>query len=235
MMTYTFEPIGYIRSCFKEKFGVPRQPGLVPEATATLEITPQFSIGDAFRFLETFSHIWILFIFHQCADKAWRSLVRPPRLGGNQKVGVFASRSGFRPNAIGQSAVELVHIEIDNQSVCLHLKGVDIVDGTPVLDVKPYLPYADRLPLATGGYAPQKPDPKCNVTFAPAADRICSQLENDQRPQLKQLITNILALDPRPAYAGAARKSEYGFRVWDLNIRVKVAKEGFIVETIEPV
>ena len=108
MPHYTFEPIGFINSCFKEKFGIPRQPGIVSHATATLEVEPQFSQSEAFRHLETFSHVWIIFVFHHSLKHRWKTTVRPPRLGGNQRVGVFASRSGFRPNAIGQSAVKLI-------------------------------------------------------------------------------------------------------------------------------
>ncbi len=232
MTPFAFNPIGTIRSCFKEKFGVPRQPGLVPEVTAILEMAPPFQHSDAFRDLETFSHIWILFVFDQCIDQTWRPTVRPPRLGGNQRVGVFASRSGFRPNPIGQSAVELIKIEADKQPLRLHLRGADMVDGTPVLDIKPYLPYTDCLPSAKGGYAHQPPDFKFKVVFSPMAAQACHALEKSQHPRLGQLVTSLLALDPRPAYADATSKTEYGIRLWDLNVRFKIVKNCFIVESI---
>jgi tRNA (adenine37-N6)-methyltransferase len=233
MSDYTFRPIGFIRSCFKEKFGVPRQPGLVPEAGAILEIVPEFQRSEAFRDLVAFSHIWILFVFHQCIDSHWRPTVRPPRLGGNQRVGVFASRSGFRPNPIGQSAVELVNVETGKGILNLHLKGVDLVDGTPVLDIKPYLPYADSLPQAKSGYAPEKPAARFKVLFSRTAQNACLALEQRQYPQLKQLIINLLALDPRPGYADTTTKSEYGMRLWELNITFKVMENHFLVQRIE--
>lgn len=233
MTAYTFNPIGFIRSCFMEKFGTPRQSGLVPEAGAVLEIAPQFQRSEAFRDLETFSHIWLIFVFHQCIDNHWHPTVRPPRLGGNRRVGVFASRSGFRPNPIGQSAVQLVKLEASKGLLRLHLQGVDLVDGTPVLDIKPYLPYADSLPGAKAGYAPQRPVAKAEVIFSRTAEQACHRLRITRHPQLKQLIIDLLALDPRPGYANGTTKRKYGMRLWDLNIIFKVNENHFVVERIE--
>jgi tRNA-Thr(GGU) m(6)t(6)A37 methyltransferase TsaA len=230
-MKFTFEPIGHIHSCFLEKFGIPRQPGLVPDARAVVEIEPPFQRIEAFQALEGFSHIWILFVFHQCRS-TWKSTVRPPRLGGNQRVGVFASRSGFRPNPIGQSVVELVSIEAGRGSLWLHIKGVDLMNGTPVLDIKPYLPYADCLPHARAGYAGETPRAIKEVVFSPAATKSCRQLENDSRPNLCHLITRLLSLDPRPGYAGPSGKRHYGMRLWDLDIRFSVDGDQFVVNEV---
>ena len=230
-MKFTFSPIGHIRSCFSEKFGIPRQPGLVPDARAVVDIEPTFQRIEAFQELEGFSHIWILFVFHQCRS-TWKPTVRPPRLGGNRRVGVFASRSGFRPNPIGQSVVELVSIEAGRGSLRLHIKGVDLMDGTPVLDIKPYLPYADCRPHARAGYAGDKPQAVKQVVFSPAATKACRELENDSRPNIGSLITGLLSLDPRPGYADTSEKRNYGMRLWDLDVKFSVDDNQFIVNDV---
>lgn len=235
MPTYSFEPIGYIRSCFKEKFGIPRQPGLVPDATAILEIEPSFSRKEAFRHLETFSHVWILFVFHQSLRHSWKTTVRPPRLGGNQRVGVFASRSGFRPNAIGQSAVELISINETQGKIELLLGGVDLLHGTPVLDIKPYLPYADAISKAKSGYAHHLPRDQWPVVFSSGAAHKCEQFEQTRYPGLQKLIKDLLALDPRPGYRDDAPSNGYGMRLWDLNIKFRFNADHIEVESIEVV
>ncbi len=235
MSSYTFNPIGHIHSCFKQKFGIPRQPGLVREATAILEMAPEFSQMEAFRRLADFSHIWVLFVFHGTLGQGWSPSVRPPRLGGNRRVGVFASRSGFRPNPIGQSAVELVSIEKSPGKIRLHLKGVDLLDGTPVLDVKPYLPYADSLPLARSGFAPDPPPKTMAVRFSDEAARTCRLLEAQSHPRLEPLIIDLLALDPRPGYTPDSEKRSFGMRLWDLNIRFQVLHDHIEVTSIETV
>jgi tRNA-Thr(GGU) m(6)t(6)A37 methyltransferase TsaA len=233
MKSYTFEPIGQIRSCFKEKFGIPRQPGLIKQVSAELEIFPEFRNQEAFRELEAFSHIWLVFVFHACQGRPWKTTVRPPRLGGNQRVGIFASRSGFRPNPIGQSVVALAGIENRKQSVVLHLRGADLLDGTPVLDIKPYLPYADSVPDACAGYAGLKPQPVLSIAFSNQALATCHLLES-QHPGLKDLIHDLLALDPRPAYHRSDPQREaYGMRLWDWNVRFRVEGSQVIVEQIE--
>lgn len=233
MPHYSFEPIGFINSCFREKFGVPRQPGLAPNARAILEIEPRFSHTEAFRRLETFSHVWILFVFHQSIGRRWKTTVRPPRLGGNRRVGVFASRSGFRPNAIGQSAVKLISIDKRKAGIELMLGGVDLLHGTPVLDIKPYLPYADTISKATSGYALHPPGPRRPVAFSPQAADTCKQLERDSHPGLEELITDLLALDPRPGYRKASPSHQYGMRLWDLNITFRFDTMQVLVDAIE--
>ena len=168
----------------------------------------------------------IIFVFHQCCQNRRRSTVRPPRLGGNQRVGVFASRSGFRPNPIGQSVVELTAVERTRGKICLRLRGIDLLDGTPVLDIKPYLPYADCRPEAKAGYASARPKAGMTVRFTDAAAQTCRMLENRPTyPRLERLITDMLALDPRPGYADTHKKKAYGVRLWDLNIRFQVVAE----------
>jgi tRNA (adenine37-N6)-methyltransferase len=235
MSAFTFQPIGTIHSCFPEKFGIPRQPGLAPDATAVLEIHPPYLNQETFRNLELFSHIWILFVFHRCLRTSWKATVRPPRLGGNRRVGVFSSRSGFRPNPIGQSAVELVSIEKSPGKILLHLKGVDLLDGTPVLDIKPYLPYADSLPQARSGFAPDPPPKTMAVRFSEQAARTCRSLEAQSDPRLERLIVDLLALDPRPGYAPDSEKRSYGMRLYDLNVRFEVHDDHIMVTAIEQV
>ena len=144
-----FEIIGFVETCFKEKFGIPRQPGLVNEARGIIRLRNEDDYRTAIRTLEGFSHVWVVFVFHEHGSKNWKPSIRPPRLGGAKKVGVLASRSPHRPNPIGLSALEIEKIVIDApQGPEIHVRGVDLLDGTPVLDIKPYLPYADSIPKA---------------------------------------------------------------------------------------
>ena len=234
MTEYTFKPIGRIASCFTQKFGIPRQPGLVPEARADLDVLPPYHRYEAFKGLEAFSHIWIIFVFHGLHVGRWKTTVRPPRLGGNQRLGVFATRSGFRPNPIGQSVVQLVGLQKSKDALRLHLKGADLLDGTPVLDIKPYLPYADSIPKARAGFADTPPDARFQVSFTPAADRTCRRLESEAYPDLCRLIRSVLCRDPRPAYLDGATQRRFGLRLWDLDIQFKVEAGQMVVETIEP-
>jgi tRNA (adenine37-N6)-methyltransferase len=232
MRSYAFDPIGCIRSCFKEKFGIPRQPGLVPEARAILEIRPPYLQSEAFRGLAEFSHIWIIFVFHHGDHERWNPTVRPPRLGGNRRMGVFATRSGFRPNPIGQSVVSLTRIEAAKGRLALHLGGVDLLDGTPVLDIKPYLPYADCISNARAGYAHQPPKAEWGVQFSPGAAQSCRIFEN-RHPGLQALIARLLAYDPRPGYRPSQTNQAFGMRLWDLNIRFRFEADFILVEAIE--
>ena len=208
-------PIGTLHSCYGEKFGIPRQPGLVESATATLELIPPFNTPEALRGLDKFTHLWVVFIFHQTTRDQWKATVRPPRLGGNERIGVFASRSNFRPNPIGLSVVELQKIE----GTRLHLGGGDFLDGTPVLDIKPYIPYADSIPDASGAFAATAPEPGNQVEFSPEAEQALHQLENENRPALRKLITDMLAYNPRPAYQVDDPERIFGTRIFDLDIR----------------
>ncbi len=233
MKPFAFEPIGRIRSCFTEKFGIPRQPGLVPEVRADLEIFAPFNQKEAFRGLDDFSHIWLLFIFHGLNHKQWHPTVRPPRLGGNRRIGVFATRTGFRPNPIGQSVVSLLNVDTAEGKVVLHLGGVDLLDGTPVIDIKPYVPYADSIPHASAGYAAEPPAEKLSVTFSKTAEQACRKLDPAKYPELKALIINLLSQDPRPAYKESSHKQTYGLLLWDLNVQFSVAQQSVIVTAID--
>jgi tRNA-Thr(GGU) m(6)t(6)A37 methyltransferase TsaA len=216
---FAFEPVGIIHSCFKESFGIPRQAGLVPANEATLHLLPPYDVPDALRGLQGFSHVWILFVFHGEYGVAWAPLVRPPRLGGNDKIGVFASRSPHRPNPIGLSAVKLLSIDTAPPGVRLRLGGGDFLDGTPVLDVKPYVSYADALPDATSGYAAPPPGPVLQVEFSDEASAQC-EAEAYRYPQLKTLITQMLALDPRPAYLAQQGDGRvFGCRLLDFDVK----------------
>ena len=210
-------PIGVIHSVFREKFGIPRQPGLVPAARATLELLPPYARPEAVRGLEDFSHLWLLFVFHGVPAGRWQPTVRPPRLGGNRRLGVFATRSTFRPNPLGLSAVKLERIVIRHGQVVLHLAGVDLLDGTPVLDIKPYLPYADCIAEAAGGFAAEAPALLSAVEFSPAAAGFCAAWRGSD---LRELITQILRQDPRPAYERADPIPRlHGMKLYNLDVR----------------
>ncbi len=214
---FRFAPIGVVHSCFREKFGIPRQPGLVPAARATLELLPPYNQPAAVRGLEGFSHLWLLFVFHGVPAGYWRATVRPPRLGGNRRLGVFATRSTFRPNPIGLTAAKLDHIAVRQGQVTLHLAGVDLLDGTPVLDIKPYLPYADRIAEAVGGFASATPETELAVEFSPAASAFCAAWPGGD---LRELIDQILRQDPRPAYERASPTPRlHGMKLYDLDVR----------------
>lgn len=220
---FQFAPIGIVRSCFREKFGIPRQPGLVEVARATLELLPPYNQPAAIRGLEGFSHVWLVFVFHGVPAGRWQPTVRPPRLGGNRRLGVFATRSTFRPNPIGLSAVALERIATGRGRVALHLAGVDLLDGTPVLDIKPYLPYADRIPAATGGFAAEAPPPALAVEFSPAAAAFCAAWPVGD---LGELIAQILRQDPRPAYARTdPAPRHHGMKLYDCDVRWNVRGE----------
>lgn len=217
-------PVATLYTCFKEKFGIPRQMNLAPDAPGRLVFHPGFADKDAVRELETFSHIWLIFLFHQVRNRSWSALVRPPRMGGNKKAGVFATRSPFRPNPVGISAVKLENVEHTGEGPVLHLSGVDILDATPVLDIKPYLPWADAIEQADGGFAGEKPDTGLHVVFSDRANTQCRALTG-QIPRLVSLITQIVENDPRPGYdAGSSSKREkiYGVRIFDLDVKWQV-------------
>lgn len=220
MKDFHFQCIGRVRSCFTEKFGIPRQPGLANAAEAVIELFPPFDCEEACAELRGFSHVWVVFVFHQAIRDEWKPTVRPPRLGGNQRIGVFASRSPFRPNPIGMSAVELQAIECDDGHCRLLLRGADLLDGTPVLDIKPYVPYTDALPEARGGFAAQPPEKSLTVGFTPAAAEQCAKWEQACYPGLALLIEQVLGLDPRPAYCTERDEQKvYGMRLYDLDVK----------------
>ena len=230
-MNYNFKTIGTIHSCYKEKFGIPRQPGLV-SSTATIEMALEYSHDDAFRELETFSHIWVFFVFHAIEFKNWKSTVRPPRLGGNQRVGVFASRSMFRPNPIGLSVVELTSVERVENKIVLTVVGGDFLDATPVIDIKPYVPYVDSVDAAIPGYAIEKPDLKFDVVFTEDA-QVELEKANKKYPMLSSIVTEILKLDPRPAYHEKKQiKKEFAIKLYDYDLKWHVVDNEIIVTAL---
>ena len=217
-MMFSFAPIGVIHSPFKEKFGIPRQPDLAPHAVVTLELLPPYNQADCVRGLESFSHLWITFVFHETSARGWQPLVRPPRLGGNAKVGVFASRSTHRPNPLGLSLVRLAGIDT-SQGVCLTLLGTDLLDQTPVLDIKPYIPFVEAQPNARGGFA-EAPPPTLEVCWSQQARQDLAAL-NTPPADLSQLIEEVLAQDPRPAYQNTPERI-YGVRLYRYNVRFRI-------------
>ena len=204
------EPIGIVRTCFGEKFAVPRQPGICPSAWGRLVFHEEYRSQEALRGIEGFSHLWLIFGFHQTVAQGWKPTVRPPRLGGNQRVGVFASRSTFRPNGLGLSLVRLE--EVDGCE--LLLGGVDLVDGTPIYDVKPYLPYAEAFPDARGGFA-EEPIPRLEVEIAETAT--ADFLAQPARSQA--VIREVLSLDPRPPTQTGDADRVFGAVLCGCNVR----------------
>ncbi len=214
--------IGYIHSPYKEKFAVPRQPGLVPSATAELEIAAPYDDINAFSGLESFSHLWLVFIFHKNSvlkgENKWSPTVRPPRLGGNKRLGIFATRSPCRPNPIGLSLVEFHGIKQVNGKIFLRLSNIDLVEGTPIIDIKPYIPYADAKPDALAGFAQQQPAALMQVQFSGKAESKLDSIKQDY-PTLRQLIVEVLQQDPRPAYKkNKADAKTYAVHLSDFNI-----------------
>lgn len=219
-------PIGHIRSPFPEKFGIPRQAGLAPAAVSVLELDRDRVPAEALRGIEGATHLWIIFELHG-AGPSEAGTVRPPRLGGNERLGVFATRSPFRPNPIGLSAVRLVEV----RDHALVLGGGDFLDGTPVLDIKPYVPYADRIDDARCDWAADAPGPLA-VRFDPGAER--SLQGRADGAGLRELIVQVLRLDPRPAYrADGPGDAGFGVRVADVNVRFRVDGEGVVVQAVE--
>ncbi|UVM57195.1 tRNA (N6-threonylcarbamoyladenosine(37)-N6)-methyltransferase TrmO [Pseudomonas sp. B21-012] len=213
-MNYSVAPIGHVRSCFKEKFAIPRQPQLAPAARGVLELLPPYDNGEAVAGLEQVSHVWLLFLFHQALEDKPRLKVRPPRLGGNKSMGVFATRATHRPNGIGQSVVRLEKVEAGR----LWLSGIDLLDGTPVLDIKPYVPYADAVADATNQMADAPPAPiavSWSDTALPQAREHALRLAEP----LVELIEQCLAQDPRPAYQVPPPERVYGVKFWDVQVR----------------
>jgi len=192
-MSHQLDVIARIRSDFKEKFGIPRQSGIVDELRAKIVFEPKYRNADALRGIEGFSHLWLIWQFSENIRQDWSPTVRPPRLGGNTRMGVFATRSPFRPNNLGLSCVRLVSVEKSEElGTYLVVAGADLMDGTPIYDIKPYLPYADAHPEAEGGFAPD-PGKKLSVEFE---GECMEKVPEDKRAALE----GILAADPRPSY-----------------------------------
>lgn len=191
-MGMTIEPIGVLESCYLDKFGTPRQPGLVPSSFGRIRIFPEWQPVDSLQGLGEFSHIWVLFHFHQNHVSSFKAKVHPPRMDG-EKIGVFATRSPHRPNPIGLSLLKLERIH----DGYIYISGIDIVDGTPILDIKPYLSYVESIPDATCGWAQKKVDVDIEVKFPPSLEDKMAKIEITH-PKFKDLVVSTLKLDPRP-------------------------------------
>ena len=218
-------PIAHIRSDFSEKFGIPRQSGLVEELTAAVVFEPPYRVPDALRGVEGFSHLWLIWEFSQARREGWSPTVRPPRLGGNKRLGVFATRSPFRPNPLGLSCVRLLELRQDReQGPVLTVAGADLLDGTPIYDIKPYLPYADCKPEAVGGFASQ---PKGTDLEVDCPDRLLDCVPEGKRAALLA----VLAQDPRPQYQDDPERV-YGMAFAGLEVKFRVAGERLTVTEI---
>lgn len=214
----TLDPIGIVHTCFGGKFGVPRQPGLCPSAWGRLVFNEAYRSPEAIREIDGFSHLWLIFGFHETVDQGWKPTVRPPRLGGNQRVGVFASRSTFRPNGLGLSLVRLEGIDTSAaDGPVLLLGGVDLLDGTPVYDIKPYLPYAESIPDAATGFAGDE-IPRLKVEIADDVAETFGHLS--QRDQA--VVREALALDPRPAVQAEDSDRVFGALLCGHNVRFAI-------------
>jgi len=232
-MNYPLTPIATIHSPFREKFATPRQPGLTPSVQAKISFQPGFATPEAVRGLEGFSHLWLIFLFHQNWQKGWKPTVRPPRLGGNQRIGVYASRSPFRPNPLGLSTVKLLSINNNHGEISLQVQGADLIDGTPIFDIKPYIPYGDSIPEAIGGFAEETPKSTLQVDFSDLAKKQLA-LYQDETPELEIMLQETLSLDPRPAYRQNKEDSQdYGVLFDRYNVRWKVQGRQLIVLEIQ--
>lgn len=217
-MEFTFPAIGLVHSCFKEKFGIPRQPGLAPLARGEIELLPPYNNPDALTGLEQCSHLWVQFVFHANRREHWKARVKPPRLGGNSTLGVFATRSPTRPAPIGLSVVKLEGWQLRDERLFISISGLDLLDGTPVLDIKPYVPYVDNQPLAYNHFAADPP--KAIAVHIPAhLQTLCSEYQARQGIDLAGLITQVLQQDPRPQYQQPSTERQYGMKLLDLDIR----------------
>ncbi len=206
--------IARIRNAYDEKFGVPRQSGLAEEVISTIVFEPEYRVEEALRGIEAFSHLWLIWAFDRTERETWSPTVRPPRLGGNERVGVFATRSPYRPNAIGLSCVRLIGTEKTREGAVLKVAGADLVNGTPIYDIKPYLPYADCRPEATGGFTDREEKRRVSVEIAPEAAK---KLTAEEQRMLKDALKE----DPRPAYQDTPDR-EYRFRFSGKEVRFTV-------------
>ena len=214
MSEKTIKPVAVIRTDFKEKFGIPRQSGRCPSAKGEIIFEAEFSNADFIRGIEKFSHLWLIFGFSQCEREKICATVRPPRLGGNERVGVFASRAPYRPNGLGLSCVKLEKVIADGKTLALVVSGVDVLDGTPVYDVKPYIPSADKKTDAFGGYSEDFTAYKLNVNFPETLRAEFSEREY-------AVLTECLADDPRPSYQEDGRVYGMSFAGAEIKFSVK--------------
>lgn len=225
-MDANIRAIARMRSDFPTKFGIPRQSGLVDTLRSTVVFEPEFRNSDALRGIEEFSHLWLIWQFSEAVRKDWSPTVRPPRLGGNTRMGVFATRSPFRPNNLGLSCVRLLGVEETQEyGTVLHVGGADLMDGTPIFDIKPYIPYSDARPEASGGFTDRAGDFLLNVTFP---DKLLELLPENKR----NAAIGVLSHDPRPSYQSDPERI-YGMSFAGCNIRFKVAGTDLTVIDVE--
>lgn len=226
MEQITIKPIARIRSDFPTKFGIPRQSGLVQELRATVVFEPEFRNPEALRGIEGFSHLWLIWQFSEAVREDWTPTVRPPRLGGNTRMGVFATRSPFRPNSLGLSCVTLLGVEQTQENgTVLHVGGADLMDGTPIFDIKPYIPYSDSHPQAAGGFTDTAGDFLLQVVFP---EDLLNMLPEDKQ----QAAIGVLSHDPRPSYQRSPERV-YGIAFAGFDIRFSVKENTLTVLTVE--
>ncbi len=214
--TFTFRTIARIRSDFPEKFGIPRQSGILKDLKSTIVLESGFRNADALRGLEGFSHLWLLWIFSENIRSGFSPTVRPPRLGGNRRMGVFATRSSFRPNPLALSVVKIEKIVPSPDGPIIVVSGADLMDGTPIVDIKPYLPYADAISESRGGFTDK-------LRFTPLEVRFPEGELEKIHPEKREVLLKILSEDPRPAYQRDSDRV-YGFRFADWNVKFTVAE-----------
>lgn len=220
--------IAHIHTDFSSKFGIPRQSGLVNELEATIIFEPEYRNPDTLRGIEEYSHLWLLWQFSECIDKEWTPTVRPPRLGGNKRMGVFATRSPFRPNPIGLSCVKLLGVErTEKYGYILRVAGADLLDGTPIYDIKPYLPYVDSHPEASNGFALDEKEGRLTVEFS-------EELLNIIPTEKQAALIAVLAQDPRPGYQDIPDRI-YGIEFTGYDVRFKVQESVLTVIEINKI
>lgn len=216
--TYSIKPIAYIRNDFPDKFGIPRQSSLINTLKAEIIFEPEYRNPEAFRGLEDYSHIWLIWGFSENMKSNWTATVRPPRLGGNTRMGVFATRSPFRPNPLGLSSVRLESIELHSEhGPILHILGADLMNGTPIFDIKPYLPYADSHPEASEGFAGPLKNYSLRIECAP---ELLEHVPSDKQ----EALLAVLAQDPRPSYQNNPERI-YGLRFAGMEIKFRVEND----------
>lgn len=221
ILAITMKPIAHIRSPFGEKFGIPRQSNVVNGVDSYIVFEPEYRIPEALRGIEDFDYLWLIWQFSDNLDAGWTPTVRPPRLGGNKRMGVFATRSPFRPNALGLSSVRLLEVKTSTpDGPVLRIAGADLKDGTPIFDIKPYLPYTDSHPDARSGFAPAAPQEKLKVV---CPDELINKIPASQREPLKE----ILSLDPRPSYHADPERI-YGMKFLSFDVNFKVSEDNVL-------
>lgn len=216
---FEFRPIAHISTPFKQKFGIPRQSQSLSKAIGNITFSPDINASNACRGLSSFSHLWLSFVFHENLQGGWKDTVRPPRLGGNEKIGVFATRSTFRPNPLGLSVVRNLGLNNNNE---LLVEGVDLLDQTPILDIKPYIHYADSVPDAESSFAALAPVSSMSIEYSPGVKQTLLEIHKN-RPEFEALLLNVLEQDPRPAYKALKKDDKiYSIHLFEYDIKWRV-------------